>query len=125
MNKNTQVILIVEDDIYAQKTFRQMLKDYTLYFAESEKEMKERLKDIDELGLIIMDIGLRGSKHGLELIEELKQDPVYKDTPIIAITSYVYRFQEKDTKNVGADGYLTKPVDRKELSELLSKFLNK
>jgi len=82
-------ILIVEDEEESQKIFRRMLVGYDLSFCVSEMTLMEKLRE-SEYGVILMDIGLAGSKDGLMLIRELKSTPKYSSIPIISVTSRVY-----------------------------------
>ena len=47
------------------------------------------------------------------------------NTPVIALTADAIQDREKKYLEVGFCGYLTKPIDKNELSKVLSKYLNK
>lgn len=107
-------ILIVEDEKDEHVILRKMLKDYDLTFSDSEKTMYEKLGGND-FDLIIMDIGLRGSKNGIHLIKELKSGDTYSKIPILCLTSYVYGMEEEAVKNAGGEAFLAKPVIKNQL----------
>ena len=115
-------ILIVEDEEESQKIFRRMLVGYDLSFCVSEMTLMEKLRE-SEYGLILMDIGLAGSKDGLMLIRELKSTPKYSSIPIISVTSRVYSKQRILATEAGAAAYLTKPISKTLLIETIEKCL--
>lgn len=115
-------ILIVEDEDESQKVFRRMLNDYNIHFCISEKTMYEQLVKTN-YNLILMDIGLAGSKDGLEIIKDLKTNQLYNGIPIICITSHVYNQQKIDALNAGADQYITKPLSKTLLIQTIEKCL--
>ncbi len=111
-------ILVVEDMGQSIFIFKNFLKDHSLKFCESEKTLYENLGKYN-FDLIIMDIGLPGSKSGLELIKELKNSETYKKIPIICIT--VHSFYKDDAINAGADIFLVKPFTKSELNLAIDK----
>ncbi len=114
-------ILIVEDEEISRNLYRMWLKNYDLSFCDSEKSMYDTLSD-KIFELIIMDIGLPGSKDGLALIKELKVNKDFLKIPIVCITSYDSNDQRTNVLNAGADVYLVKPVSRNILIDIITKF---
>ena len=51
---------------------------------------------------------------GLEVCERLKQSPETADLPVLIVSARRYPQDRADAHKVGADGYVTKPVDRNE-----------
>lgn len=97
------------------------LKNYDLSFCNSEKSIYDKLSD-KIIKLIIMDIALTGSKDGLSLFKELKSSEKIFKIPIICATSYdTYELKAIAIK-AGADVYLTKPVLRNNLINMIVKF---
>lgn len=118
--ENNFKILIVEDDEISRSIYRLMLKNYDLYFCDSDGTMYKKLSE-DNYQVIIMDIGLPNSKDGLVLIKELKSNEKFFRIPIICATSYDTAEQEVNALNAGADAYLSKPVERGILVEAVTK----
>jgi two-component system cell cycle response regulator DivK len=56
-----------------------------------------------------MDIQLQDVS-GLDLIAGLKQDEALCDIPVLAVTAYAGKGDEERIRQVGAEGYLAKPV---------------
>jgi DNA-binding response OmpR family regulator len=65
--------------------------------------------------LILLDVNMP-QKDGFEVLKELRADPAIEHTPVIILTAA--RIDQMDIQtglNVGADDYITKPFDRREL----------
>ena len=72
--------------------------------------------------LAIVDYSMP-SPDGLEFIEFLRSDPRYADTPIIMITSETERDVRYRALELGASDFLTKPIDRIELTARVNNML--
>ena len=72
--------------------------------------------------LILMDIQLPGVD-GLTLTRQLKADPHTKDISIIAATAYAMKGDEERALAAGCDGYVTKPIDTRQLPADIARFL--
>jgi len=123
MKAGEKTILIVEDDKLNQDALRIFLKNkYKIETCDSEKPFFNIIysKKID---LIIMDISLNGPKNGLELTEEIKKHPDFKDIPIICLTAHTGNTDEKNAINAGADVFMTKPVSSSTLLQVVEDYL--
>ena len=72
--------------------------------------------------LILLDI-MMPEMSGFDVCEKLKVDEQYKNIPIIMLTA---KFQPSDIefgKEMGAEAYLTKPIELDELSSKISELL--
>jgi len=120
-------ILVVDDEhdvkILFQQRFRKEIKNGKMYFefAFSGEEALNYLKqNKKEAVLILSDINMPGMS-GLELLEHIKQE-FHKPVPIVMmITAYGDDENFNTAKRLGADDFLTKPVDFKVLKEKLIK----
>ena len=64
---------------------------------------------------VLLDINLGTPINGEHVMERLRQNPDYADTPIIAFTAYGLPGDRDRFLNAGFDGYLAKPFTRKQL----------
>ena len=118
-------ILVVDDEhdvkFLFQQKFRKEIKhgDMQFVFAFSGEEALELLKSLNqEAVLILSDINMPGMS-GLQLLERIKTE--YKAPPpvVMMITAYGDEQNYTTAKNLGADDFLTKPVNFSHLKEKL------
>lgn len=120
-------ILVVDDErdiqtLFEQR-FRKEIKEKTVEFVFkfSGEEALDYLRDHaheQEAILILSDINMPGMS-GLELLEHIKQK-YHKPPPVVMmITAYGDGENFRIAKDLGADDFLTKPVDFTLLKEKL------
>jgi len=77
----------------------------------------------EKVDLVITDINMPDI-NGLELVSFIRNNPLYKETPLIIVsTESSSRDQEKGLA-LGADAYLVKPFQPEELQLLVDRLLN-
>jgi two-component system chemotaxis response regulator CheY len=118
-------ILVVDDEkdvqILFEQRFRKEIRDGSaqFVFAYSGEEALKYLNGHDhEAVLILSDINMPGIS-GLELLRLIKSK--YKSPPpiVMMITAYGDAENYKQAMQLGADDFLTKPLDFKSLKEKL------
>tara|TARA_B100000401_G_scaffold434600_1_gene374974 strand:- start:954 stop:1631 length:678 start_codon:yes stop_codon:yes gene_type:complete len=115
-------ILVVDDD----KAIRELVKEYLdqnnfiTTTAKDAADAKEKIKLI-KFDLIILDIMMPG-KSGLEFLKENKK---FLDTPVILLTAKGEATDRIEGLETGADDYLPKPFEPKELILRIKNILNK
>jgi two-component system chemotaxis response regulator CheY len=60
---------------------------------------------------------------GLKLVGLVRSNPSYKNIPIIMITTEGAEEDKKKALAIGANAYLTKPIQTQELMKLVNSFL--
>ena len=115
-------ILVVDDDGGIRSLVKQYLNEnkYLVTTADSAEEAKEKI-GIIKFDLIILDIMMPG-KSGLEFIEEQKDK---LETPIILLTAKGQANERVEGLEIGADDYLPKPFEPKELILRIKNILDK
>ncbi|MFA7287517.1 MAG: response regulator [Melioribacteraceae bacterium] len=108
---NELKILVVEDMPEDRLIYERIIKCASLVFCDSEESMYIEIAKQD-FNIIIMDVGLPGSKDGVQLISELKTHDAYSKIPVICITSHVFKSVKEKVISAGAMAYLTKPLNR-------------
>ena len=118
-------ILVVDDEkdvqILFQQRFRKEIRkgDLNFVFAFSGEEALDILKDMQqEAVLILSDINMPGMS-GLKLLEIIKKDFVAPPPVVMMVTAYGDDDNFNTAKKLGADDFLTKPVDFKLLKDKL------
>ena len=122
MNKFEAHILVVHDDDGIRDLLREYLTEnnYLITTANSAEEAKEKISII-KFDLIILDIMMPG-KTGLEFTLENKN---IINTPILLLTAKGEANERIKGLEVGADDYLPKPFEPKELVLRIRNILNK
>ena len=115
-------ILVVDDDDGIRSLVKKYLNEnnFLISTAENAEDAKEKIKLI-KFDLIILDIMMPG-KSGLEFIQENKKK---LETPIILLTAKGEPSERIEGLEIGADDYLPKPFEPKELILRIKNILNK
>ena len=123
MKAGEKTILIVEDDKLNRDALRLYLKSkYKIETCDSEKPFFSIISS-KQINLIIMDISLNGKKNGLELTEEIKKLPQYKNIPVICLTAHAKKADEKNALAAGVDAFITKPVSNNVVLQVIEEYL--
>ena len=122
MEKFKAHILIVDDDDRIRELVKQYLNenDYLVTTANSAEDAKEKV-NIIKFDIIILDIMMPGQS-GLDFTNENKKKI---NTPIILLTAKGEPSDRIGGLEVGADDYLAKPFEPKELVLRIQNILNK
>jgi len=122
MNKFNAHILVVDDDEGIRNLVKQYLNEnnYLITTANSAEDAKEKISII-KFDLIVLDVMMPG-KSGLEFTTENKKKI---NTPIILLTARGEAEERIEGLEVGADDYLPKPFEPKELVLRIKNILNK
>ncbi|MBI3003326.1 MAG: response regulator [candidate division NC10 bacterium] len=116
-------ILVVEDNPLNMELVCEVLEahGYEVWQATAAAEALERLKG-GKPDLILMDIQLPGLD-GLALTRRLKRDPKTRDIQVVALTAHVMKGDRERILEAGCCGYIPKPIDIKELTSQVARFL--
>ena len=119
---NGKRILVVDDNRLNLKVTDRMLKPYNVLtiLVESGEECLSILKE-SKFDLILIDQMMPGM-NGIEVMNKLKEDKNFK-TPVVVLTADAVKGQKEKYISEGFDDYMSKPIDKKELSRILKKFL--
>lgn len=119
-------ILVVDDEKDVQVLFEQRFrkeireKRYEFVFAFSGEEALDYLnKNFQEAVLILSDINMPGMS-GLDLLGKIKQKYLKPPPVVMMITAYRDDENYNMAKKLGADDFLTKPLDFNLLKEKLN-----
>ena len=115
-------ILVVDDDDGIRSLVKKYLNEnnFLISTAENAEDAKKKIELI-KFDLIILDIMMPG-KSGLEFIQENKKK---LETPIILLTAKGEPSERIEGLEIGADDYLPKPFEPKELILRIKNILNK
>ena len=119
-------ILYVEDNF---QNFRLVMR--MLMLEKKEHEIVQAATGLDGLrmaaelkpDLILMDINLPDID-GVECTRRLKEDPKLQHIPVVALTANAMVGDKEHYLEAGCDGYLRKPLNRADLQNVISSFLD-
>ncbi len=122
MNSYIAHVLVVDDDEGIRSLVKKFLnkKNYLVTTASNAENANEKVKII-KFDLIILDIMMPG-KSGLEFLKEYKKDI---NTPVILLTAKGEPNERIEGLEMGADDYLPKPFEPKELVLRIKNIINK
>lgn len=106
-------VLLIEDDPVVCKIVETVLaeNDIQTTICDNASEGEGIIKD-QTFNIIILDLGLP-DKNGMDLCRDLRENGV--DTPVLILTARDEVEAKVEGLKTGADDYLTKPFDSKEL----------
>ena len=112
MNKNIFHVLVVDDDDRIRELVKQYLEEnnFIVTSAKDALDAKKKLK-ILKFDILILDIMMPGES-GLSLTKEIRKN---NSTPIILLTAKGETQDRIKGLELGADDYLGKPFEAKEL----------
>jgi signal transduction histidine kinase len=109
-------VLIVDDDLTARETLVAMLEgeQYDLQVAKDGAQTLHMLEQIQP-DLILLDVMMPGMD-GYEVCRRIRATPQLAEVPIILLTALDDRASLLRGIDAGADDFLSKPADRRELT---------
>ncbi|HEX9251715.1 MAG TPA: PAS domain S-box protein, partial [Ignavibacteriaceae bacterium] len=114
MGKSKKV-LVVDDDSATRKIVELFLRgEIELDSASNSKEASDMINN-NFYSLILLDISLGKGISGVDLLQEIKSIPAYKNVPIIAVTAHAMVGDKEKFLSSGFDDYLSKPFAKKDL----------
>ena len=116
-------ILVVDDNPINLKLASDVLEmeGYSTLKAVDAERAQEMLEQTIP-DLILMDIALPGMD-GLTLTRKLKADERLRHVPVIALTAFAMKGDDRKALEAGCDGYITKPIDTRKLGEQVAEWL--
>ena len=118
MTTNVKILIVEDNHIIRQELLDVMeMENYQVVEAkdgiEGIKLAKEKLPDI-----IISDM-LMPNKNGLEMMKEIKSNPFTENIPFIFLSALSDKEYIRNTLDLGAEDYLTKPISTDDLLQAI------
>ena len=122
MNKNIFHVLVVDDDDRIRDLVKQYLEENNFIVTSAKDSLDAKRKlEILKFDILILDIMMPGES-GLSLTKEIKKT---NSTPIILLTAKDEKQDRIKGLELGADDYLGKPFEPKELLLRINNILQK
>lgn len=116
-------ILIVDDRWENRSVIVNLLKPIGFELIEAEHGQEGLDKALEfRPDLIITDIAMP-VMDGLEMTQQLRESPAFKDLAIIASSASVFSFDRQQSREAGCNDFLPKPVQASELFDQLQSYL--
>lgn len=119
-----KTILVVEDVDTSIKFYHAALKksNVNLLWAKDGKEAVDLLnKYIDRIDLVLLDLYLPYI-NGFEVLKHLRN--LDQKLPVIVQTAYLFSGERKTSFSLGANDFISKPVQLTDLLNIISKYLS-
>ena len=121
--KAKPAILIVDDEMINRMVLKGMLQtNYNVFEAETGKAALEQVSDNPQIALVLMDI-MMPEMNGFEACKALRRHHNSEQLPIIFITAREVDEDKTTAQEVGGNGFLPKPVNRKSLLSEMTLYL--
>ncbi|MNI28344.1 Polar-differentiation response regulator DivK [compost metagenome] len=124
-NLASKTVLLADDDmrnIFALSTAFESY-DMNIEIANNGQEALDILARNEHIDLVLMDI-MMPVMDGYEAIEKIRENKKFSNLPIIAVTAKAMKGDREKTIAVGANDYISKPVDVDKLISLMRVWLS-
>nr|WP_285903102.1 ATP-binding protein [Alkalimarinus sediminis] len=118
-------LLVVEDNLVNQLIAEEVLNGFgaETVLAENGKIALEKLKREGPFAAVLMDIQMP-VMDGYETTERIRENPAYKDLPIIAMTANAMSSDREQCLKAGMNDHLPKPFEPEEVARAIVKWIN-
>ncbi len=116
-------ILIVEDNPMNMELILDLLEFYGYEVTKAEDGIKalECLAE-KKFDIILLDMQLP-KMDGLEVLDQIKNNPATADIPVIAVTAHAMKGSEEHFIEMGCVEYVSKPIDIHKFRAMVNKYL--
>jgi len=118
-------ILIVEDNRLNSELIRIYLRPKFNCDVAQDGETALEMVQKNSYDIILMDINLGTGIDGMETTRQIRKIPAFQQIPIIAVTGYTMDSDREEILAAGCSHYLPKPIDKKDLSALITTLVGK
>jgi len=115
-------VLVVDDEENVRRLLRSMLGNKYIVLEAKDGEVAVDIARSQRPDIILMDI-MMPNMDGYTACHTIKQDPATKTIPIVMVTAVGQKLNKKLAKEMGADGYITKPFSLLELLNTVERSL--
>lgn len=116
-------ILIVDDEPNVRRLLRTLLKKKFTVIEAEDGGQAVNIAFVEKPDLILMDI-MMPKMDGYTSCYALKSEPATKSIPIIMLSAIDLKLNLQLSKEIGADGYITKPFNSRDLLDNIAQVLH-
>lgn len=121
---NKERMLIVDDDSTSLKTYSKIFSDagFLVSVARNSKEAFARLNE-NVPDIVLLDVML-GVESGLDVLKQIKESPDFQDAFVVMVSGVMKSSEQQATGlEQGADGYITRPMEKRQLLARIEAFM--
>ena len=121
LTEEEKIVVLIDDDVAMHDLIRRTLSKIGLNLVgavDSEKGMQ--IVRETKPKLLLLDVLMPG-RDGWSILKECKSDPELKEMPVVMVSQLS---QDVLSQSLGADDYLTKPINRDLFLETVSKHIS-
>ncbi|MDI6728490.1 MAG: response regulator [Thermodesulfovibrionales bacterium] len=117
-----KTVLIVDDSASMRQLVSFALRDagYDVIDAINGKDAMSKLNGT-KIEMVITDLNMP-EMDGIEFIKQVRNNPGYKFTPIVMLTTESQESKKQEGKQAGASGWIVKPFTPEQLIDIVKKF---
>jgi CheY-like chemotaxis protein len=118
-------VLVAEDNPVNCELLRELLEARGYRVIEAP-DGQEALCMIEQShpDIVLLDIGMP-VLNGYAVIRKIRENPSLATLPVLAITAYAMRGDRESVMNAGFDGYLSKPINARDLAHEIERLLRR
>jgi CheY-like chemotaxis protein len=120
--QHTPRILICDDEPTVRELIRvALVGEYEFAEAASTTEAIRNAGQFQP-DLVLLDVMMPGGS-GLDVLRRIRRDPALRNARVLVISAVVGPTERRAAESAGADGFIEKPFDPDELSDVVSRLL--
>jgi CheY-like chemotaxis protein len=119
-------VLVVDDDVRNIFALTSLLERHQMQtvVAASGEEAINIVQKTPDVSLVLMDI-MMPEMDGYETMRRIRQEPLFRRLPIIALTAKAMKGDREKCLEAGASDYIAKPVNTDQLLSLMRMWLHR
>jgi CheY-like chemotaxis protein len=122
MAKKRRTILIVDDEDNIRRLVRSTLGEENVVIEAKNGEEAVRIAQSSKPDIILMDI-MMPKMDGYTACQMIKTSPATKAIPVVMLTGLDFELNIGLSRDMGANGYMTKPFSHQDLLDTIDRFL--
>jgi two-component system, cell cycle response regulator DivK len=118
-------VLVAEDNPVNRELLRELLEVWGYNVIEAA-DGQEALKmiELNHPEILLLDIGMP-VLDGFAVMRKIRENPSLATLRVLAVTAYAMQGDRENILNAGFDGYLSKPINARDLANELERLLGK
>jgi CheY-like chemotaxis protein len=118
-------VLVAEDNPVNRELLRELLENRGYAVVEAP-DGQEALRMIEQThpDILLLDIGMP-VLDGFAVMRKIRENPSLATLPVLAVTAYAMQGDRDNVLNAGFDGYISKPINTRDLANELERLLRK